>query len=144
MYSLNLNRSIFHWFKQWLAFSLIHQWKGYFQLLNQLNLTDSWVEKYFSLLNQLILTEVISEIWLIRSNLFLTIWISKISLIISRFWLIKVQRVSKSTKIFGWNKQIFDWINQVSLTTQFFWVSEKILLNKIFSQIFFCMYDRIQ
>ena len=44
-------------------------------------------EKYFSLLNQLIFTDWISEIWLIHSNLFLAIWISRISLIISRFWL---------------------------------------------------------
>ena len=50
--------------------------------------TDSSVKKYFSLLNQLIFTEILSEIWLIYSNLFLAIWISQISLIISRFWLI--------------------------------------------------------
>ena len=52
--------------------------------------TDSSVNKYFSLLNQLIFTEIISEIWLIYSNLFLAIWISQISLIISRFWLIQI------------------------------------------------------
>ena len=51
---------------------------------------DSSVQKYFSLSNQLIYTEVISEIWLIYSNLFLAIWISQISLIISRFWLIQI------------------------------------------------------
>ena len=53
-------------------------------------LTDSSVKKYFSLLNQLIFTEVISELWLIYSNLFLVIWISQISLIISRFLLIQI------------------------------------------------------
>ena len=47
-------------------------------MLNQLIFTCSLVEKYFSLLNQLISTEVISEIWLIYSNLFLAIWISQI------------------------------------------------------------------
>ena len=55
--------------------------------------TDSSEKKYFSLLNQSIFTEIISEIWLIHSNLFLAIWISQISLIISRFWLIQIQRV---------------------------------------------------
>ena len=72
-HSLNLNQSNFHWLNQKFVFSLIHQWK-----------------KYFSLLNQLISTEVMSEIWLIYSNLFLAIWISQISLIISRFWLIQI------------------------------------------------------
>ena len=52
--------------------------------------TGSSVNKYFSLLNQLIFTERISEIWLIYSNLFLVIWISQISLIVSRFWLIHI------------------------------------------------------
>ena len=52
--------------------------------------TDSPVKKYISLLNQLIITEAISGIWLIYSNLFLAIWISQISLIISRFWLIHI------------------------------------------------------
>ena len=47
--------------------------------------TDSSVKKYFSLSNQSIFSEIISEIWLIYSNLFLAIWISQISLIISRF-----------------------------------------------------------
>ena len=56
--------------------------------------TDSSVKKYFSLLNQLISTEIISEFLLIYSNLFLAIWISQISLIISRFWLIQILRVS--------------------------------------------------
>ena len=51
---------------------------------------DSSVKKYFSLLNQSIFTEIISEVWLIYSNLFLAIWISQISLIISRFWLIQI------------------------------------------------------
>ena len=49
--------------------------------------TDSSVKSYFTLLSQLIFTEVISEIWLIYSNVFLAIWISQILLIISRFWL---------------------------------------------------------
>ena len=71
--SLNLNQSNFHWLNQWFAFSLNHQWK-----------------QYFPLLNQFIFTEVISEIWLFRSNLFLAIWISQISLIISRFLLIHI------------------------------------------------------
>ena len=73
IYTLNLNQSNFHWLNQWFAFSLIHQWK-----------------KYFSLPNQSIFTEIISEIWLIYSNLVLAIWISQISLIISRFWLIQI------------------------------------------------------
>ena len=47
-------------------------------------------DKYFSWLNHLIFTEVISETWLIHSNLFLAIWINKISLIISIFWLIQI------------------------------------------------------
>ena len=45
---------------------------------------------------QLIFTEVINEIRLIPSNLFLDIWISQISLIISRFWLIQIQIVDFS------------------------------------------------
>ena len=65
--------------------------KIYFLWLNQLIFTDSSVEKYFSRLNQIIFIGVISEIWLILSNLFLAIWISQISLIISRFWLIQVR-----------------------------------------------------
>ena len=73
VYSLNLNQSNFHWLNQRFAFSLNHQWK-----------------QYFPLLNQLLFPEVISEIWLIRSNLFLAIRISQISLIISRFWLIHI------------------------------------------------------
>ena len=52
--------------------------------------TDSPVKKYISLLNQLIFTEAISGIWLISSSLFLAIWISQISLITSRFWLIHI------------------------------------------------------
>ena len=65
--------------------------KKYFSLTNQLIFTD-WIskKKYFSLLNQFISTEVIREIWQIYSNLFLAIWISQISLIISRFWLIQI------------------------------------------------------
>ena len=47
--------------------------------------TDSSVKKYFSLSNQSI-----------YSNLFLAIWISQISLIISRFRLIQIYRVCKS------------------------------------------------
>ena len=43
----------------------------------------------------MISTKVISEIWLIYSNLFLAIWISQISLIISRFWLIQIYRSGK-------------------------------------------------
>ena len=65
-YSLDPKKSNFDWFNQWFAFSLS---------------------------NQSIFTEIISEIWLIYSNLFLAIWISQISLIISRFWLIQIQRV---------------------------------------------------
>ena len=52
--------------------------------------TDSSVKKYFSLLNQLIFTDSSvkknifhSEIGLIYSNLFLAIWISQISLILT-------------------------------------------------------------
>ena len=52
--------------------------------------TDSSVKKYFSLSNQSIFIEIISEIWLIYSNLFLAIWISQISLIISMFWMIQI------------------------------------------------------
>ena len=62
VYSLNPNQSNFYWFTS---------------------------AKYLSLVNQLIFTGVISEIWLIHSNLFLAIWISQISLIISRSWLIQ-------------------------------------------------------
>ena len=68
-------------------FSLIHQWK-----------------KYFSLLNQLISIEVIIEIQLIHGNLFLAIWISQIPLIISRFWLIQIQRASTFSTIFTLRK----------------------------------------
>ena len=71
--SLIGNQLNFHWLNQLFAFSLIHQWK-----------------KYFLLSNQSIFTEIISEIWLIYSNLFLAIWVSQISLIISRFWLIQI------------------------------------------------------
>ena len=56
------------------------------------------MEKIFSQLNKLIFTEVISEIWLIPSNLFLAIWISQISLIISRFSLIHIQRAGMVPK----------------------------------------------
>ena len=66
----------------------------YFSLLNQLIFTDSTVKKIFSLSNQSIFTEIMSEIWLIYSNLFLAIWMSQISLIISRFWLIQIYKVS--------------------------------------------------
>ena len=74
----------------------------YFPLTNQLIFTD-WIskKKYYSLLNQLISTEVISEIWLIYSNLFLAVRISQISLIISRFSLIQIQRVVELGK-FHW------------------------------------------
>ena len=63
----------------------------YFSQSNQLIFTD-WIneKKCFSLLNQLISTDVISENWLIYSKLFLAIWISQISLINSRFWLIEI------------------------------------------------------
>ena len=79
-YSLNPNQSNFHWLNQWFAFSLIHQWKNIF--------TDKSVNFHWP--NQLIFVEVISEIWLIDSNLFLAIWISQILLIISWFWLISI------------------------------------------------------
>ena len=69
---------------------LIHQRKKYFSLLNELILTEVISEKIFLLLNKLIFTELISEIQLINSNLFLTIRMSQISLIISRFLLIHV------------------------------------------------------
>ena len=69
--------------------------KKYISLLNQLIFTDSSVNKYFSLPNQSIFTEIISKIWLIYSNLFLATWISQISLIISRFLLIQIQRAEK-------------------------------------------------
>ena len=55
------------------------------------------MEKIFSLLNQLIFSEAISGIWLIYSNLFLAIWISQISLMISRFLLIHIWRVEKKS-----------------------------------------------
>ena len=81
-YSLNLNeiciftdssvKKIFFTVKL-VNFNWLNQWK-----------------KYFSLLNQFIFTKVISEIWLIYSNLFLAIWNSQISLIISIFWLIQI------------------------------------------------------
>ena len=71
----------FHWFISEKIFFTAKSVN--FHWLNQ------W-KKYFLLLNQLISTEVISEIWLIYSNLFLAIWISQISLIISRFWLIQI------------------------------------------------------
>ena len=65
--------------------------KTYFSLLNQWKIWLIWQWKiFFSLSNQSIFTEIISEIWLIYSNLFLAIWISQISLIISRFWLIQI------------------------------------------------------
>ena len=64
--------------------------KKYISLFNQLIVTD-WISgKKISLLNQLIFIEAISGIWLIYSNLFVAIWISQISLIISRFWLIHI------------------------------------------------------
>ena len=92
MHSQNLNQSKFHWLNQWFAFPLIHQWKNIFHcLISWLSLIET-VEKIFSLWNQLIFTEAISGIWLIYSNLFLAIWISQISRIISRFRLIHIQR----------------------------------------------------
>ena len=81
VYSLNLNQSNFLLLNQWFAFLLIHQSRRYNSLLNQLILTDSL--KKILLFNQLIFTEEISEIGLIRSNLFLAIQISQISLITS-------------------------------------------------------------
>ena len=70
----------FHWF---ISEKIFFTYKSVnFHQLNQ------W-KKYFLLLNQLISTEVISEIWLIYSNLLLANWINQISLIISRFWLWK-------------------------------------------------------
>ena len=91
----NLNQSNFYWLNQWFAFSLIHQLKNIFHCsISWLSLIES-VEKIISLLNQLIFTDEISGIWLIYSNLFLAIWISQISLIISRFWLIHIQGVNK-------------------------------------------------
>ena len=89
-HSLNMNQSNFHWLNQWCDFLLNHRLKKYFSLLNQLIFTEVISEKIFLLLNQLIFTELISEIWLLHSNLFLAIWISQISLIISRFWLIQI------------------------------------------------------
>ena len=88
--SLNLNQSNFHWLNQWFALSLIYQRKKYFPLLNQLIFTDVISEKIFLLLNQLIYTDEISEFWQIYSNLFLSISISQIPLITSRFWLIQI------------------------------------------------------
>ena len=46
----------------------------------------------FSLIESVIclFTDYFSENWLIYSNLFLAIWISQISLMISRFWLIQI------------------------------------------------------
>ena len=82
VHSLNLNQSNFHRLNQWFAFSLIHQRKNIFHC--------EISGKIFSPLYHLIFTEAISEIWLIYSNLFLAIWISQISLIISRFWLIHI------------------------------------------------------
>ena len=64
---------------------MIESDKWTFLLLKQSFFTDSSAEKYFQLLNQLIFTEIISEFRLIRSSLFLAIWNSQISLIISRF-----------------------------------------------------------
>ena len=60
--------------------------------------TDSSVKKYVLLSNQSIFTEIISEIWLIYSNLFLAIRISQISLVISRFWRIQIERVNEKKK----------------------------------------------
>ena len=60
--------------------------------VNKIFFTDCIREKYVSLLNQLISIEYFSEIWLIRSKFFLAIWISQISLIIGRFWLIQIWR----------------------------------------------------
>ena len=79
-----------------VKFSLIES--GKFSLIESVIclFTDSSVRKYFSLSNQSIFTEIISEIWLIYSNLFLAIWISEISSIISRSWLIQIKRVRTS------------------------------------------------
>ena len=99
MHSSNLNQSNFHWLNQWFSFSLIHQWKDFF------------------------FNEIISEIWLIYSNLFLAIWISQISLIISIFWLIQIKKVHHGFKsicyrisnIFIGSCSIFLWINSISI-----------------------------
>ena len=101
-YSLNLNQSNFHWLNQW--------------------------KKYFSPSNQSIFTEIVSEIWLIYSKLFLAISISQFSLIISRFWLIhqwkkyfSLSNQSIFTEIISeiWliysNLFLAIWISQISL-----------------------------
>ena len=95
-----------------VKFSLIHKWKIFFtdksvnfHWLNQL-------KKYFSLLNQSIFTEIISEIWLIYSNLFLAIWIRQISLIISRFLLIQIYIVGFINRYWYGGVKCSSYINQ--------------------------------
>ena len=75
----NLNQSNFHSLNQWFALSLIHQCTRYM---------------YFTV-KSVNFHLFVSEIWLIYSNLFLAIWISQISLITSRFFLIQIQRECK-------------------------------------------------
>ena len=73
--------------------------KKYFSLLNQLIFTDSSVKKIF-------FTEIISEIWLIYSNLFLAIWISQVSLITS----VKIDWFDSENYFFSlMNQWKFDW-----------------------------------
>ena len=84
---------------EWVKFSLIESVIFSFTIrsvkmilftLKSVNFHWFTSKKYFSRLNQLIFTEVISEILLVLSNLFLAIWINQISLINSRFLLIQI------------------------------------------------------
>ena len=90
------------------------------------------MEKYFSLLNQLIFTEVISEIWLIRSHLFLAIWISQISLIISEIFT-ELKSVTHFWLLNQWFSTDFQWKITDCPVTYFWlgiqWYNCKILLK---------------
>ena len=91
-YSLNPNQSNFHWFLSEKIFFTLKS-VNFHWFNSEKNIFHCQISQ-FSLSNQSIFTEIISEIWLIYSNLFLAIWIRQISLLISRFWLIQIYRVN--------------------------------------------------
>ena len=83
-----------------------HYWKSKIQFFNQniyylyrqkkilkTPFTVSIVEKIFFTVESVDFHCFNSEIWLIHSNLFLAMFISQISLKISKFWLIRIKRI---------------------------------------------------
>ena len=107
-----MDRKIIVWIKidVWNLKIRSHKWIWISQISTVKSVNFHWFiseKKYFSLSNQSIFTEIISEIWLIYSNLFLAILISQISLIISRFWPIAGRKFCKNDKISNFENERF-------------------------------------